>query len=225
MGCFWGTLLPTLILKKKKSLINLAIPIQDKLKAQILLAEEKTGLEENKEFKHYELVSVDIDSMGNIYTVVERRELEINAYKYETEASDILKEQIPKMGQVLTSTLILSKVDSHFHPYWTTYFSKYQSSDMAHGLNNGSFISRLSSTGQRVFFYATSRKGVFLNSLNLLKVSSEGMYEGPVLLKNEESLTPVLPYCYLNDSSLILVGKKGLLGKKTYITNYLFNDQ
>ncbi len=199
--------------------------LDGKLKAQILHSEEETNLEENEGFKHYELLSVDIDSLGNVYTLVERRELEINAHVYDSEATDVLKEQVPKMGQVVTSTVILTKVDYYFKPIWTTFFSKYQSSDLTHGLNNASLMSSISNNGDRTLFYATSRKGVFLNSLNVLTVSSDGIYGSPRVLDNEENLTPVLPYCYFNDSSLILVGKKGLLGKKTYITNYLINDE
>jgi hypothetical protein len=200
------------------------IPIEASLKADILKAEADTKLEENKEFKYYDLLDVSIDSLGNIYTLMERRELEINAYKYDSEASDMLKEQVPKMGQVVTSTLIFSKVDDYFHPMWTTFFVKYQSSDMTHGLNNTSVLTSLSITGERKIFYASSRKGVFLNSLNFITIGEDGKISEPVLLKNEESLTPVLPYCYFNNSSLIFVGKKGFLGKKTFITNYSIDD-
>ena len=191
-------------------------PLSDDLKTQILLSEEKTSLEENKDFKHYELISVDLDLAGNIYPVIERRELQINAHVYDSEVSDVIKEQVPKMGQVVTSTVILSKVDQYFKPFWTTYFTKYQSSDLTHGLNNCSFISDLSKSGERKVFYATSRKGVFLNSLNLLTISSEGTYESPDMLDNVQSLTPVIPYCYFYESKINLIGKKGLLGKKTF---------
>lgn len=198
--------------------------LDEKLKNDILTSEANLSLEENKTFKHYELVDVNLDSLGNLYTVVERRELEINALDYKSEGFDNLKGQVPKMGQVVTSTLIFSKFDDYFTPLWTTYLSKYQSSDLSHGLNNSSYLLNFNNSGLQTFFYATSRKGVFLNELNVVKLAPDGEFSKKNILSNEESLTPVLPYCFYKNSSLIFVGKKGLLGKKTFITKYNLND-
>ena len=64
----------------------------------------------------------------------------------------------------------------------------------------------------------------FLNDLTIQKVSSNGIMGEKRKLSNEMSLTPVMPYCFFDDSNLIFVGKKGLLGKKTYLTKYNLDD-
>ncbi len=174
----------------------------------------------DKHWYHYELTDFFIDADSNKIVLVEERNIVSNHFNYSPEEVEDLDWWFPKEGRVKGGNIIVMAFDKDNKLLSLHNFLKSQEIDATDGLNTISYylIQR-----ERTFELVMShtRNGGTLNELQFIhfdyvndKVISEQYLDNP------EKLVLTRPYMVNEENTLYFVGRKGLLGKKTFLVKY-----
>jgi hypothetical protein len=106
---------------------------------------------------------------------------------------------------------------------WAKYVSKNQVFPALDGLNTVSFVIDNLSDDIRLMYATSENMDANLHNLNYFRISrTNGQIVQQTLLPNEDKLTLVRDYTVWYPDGVVVVGKKGLLGKKSSIVRYKF---
>lgn len=191
-------------------------------KDDIIEAEEKSGLKIEEEFKNFSITDFWVDADSNITVIIEEEELRSNNFEYNSESVENHEVWLPEKAQVRTGTLVMYHIGANKDLLWKSYIIKDQLTDISDGLNSVSYLVKNGEDKIKILF-CSSGNGLLLNEINYFEIEkATGLYLQNKIVENPDKLVPLLPYLYWKDKTLIFVGKKGLVGRNTFLAKYKF---
>lgn len=171
---------------------------------------------------NYQIADFYLNEYEKIVLVLERRDLEIIGYHYESSSVNDIKNWMVKLGKVHVESVIMLAFNKNDELLWENYYAKNQVNDITGGTLSASYSLDISDEGKIRMLYASSDNatGVY-NQLKYVEWDElSGSKVKDLALSNEEGLVLLRNYTLWWENKLILVGKKGLLGKKTMVQAY-----
>ena len=171
---------------------------------------------------NYQISYFYLNEYEKIVLVLEKRDLDIIGYRYESSSVNDIKNWMAKLGKVHVESIILVAFNKEDELLWENYYAKNQVNDITGGALYASFSMDISDEGKVRMLYASSDNatGVY-NQLRYVEWDElSGSKVKDLALANEEGLTLLRNYTLWWENKLIVVGKKGLLGKKTMVHTY-----
>jgi hypothetical protein len=171
---------------------------------------------------NYQIADFYVNEYEKIVLVLEKRDLEITGYHYESSSVNDIKNWMAKLGKVHIESVIILAFNKNDELLWENYYAKNQVNDITGGTLSASYSLDISDEGKIRMLYASSDNatGVY-NQLRYVEWDElSGSKVKDLALANDEGLILLRNYTLWWENKLILVGKKGLLGKKTMIHAY-----
>ena len=171
---------------------------------------------------NYQIADFYLNEYEKIVLVLERRDLEIIGYQYESSSVNDIKNWMTKLGKVHVESVIMLAFNKDDELLWENYYAKNQVNDITGGTLSASYSLDISDEGKIRMLYASSDNatGVY-NQLRYVEWDElSGNKVKDLALSNEEGLVLLRNYTLWWENKLVLVGKKGLLGKKTMVNTY-----
>jgi hypothetical protein len=105
---------------------------------------------------------------------------------------------------------------------WENAYAKYQIADLNTGINTASYVMDNSQPSKlRMVFSTSDNAGGIFNTLNYVEWDkATGKKIKDLKLPNEQGVGIIRSYTQWKDNQLILAGRKGLLGKKSFLCSY-----
>lgn len=180
----------------------------------------KQGNQDN--WSNYEVSDFFITPQEDITIALEKREVQTSAYAYEQSNVIDIQKWVECTGHVYTGGLFLFSFTNKDELKWENAFAKSQISDLNTGINSASYVMDATHAAKFRMLYTTSdnASGMF-NTLNYVEWDKEnGKKIKELKLPNDEGLGLVRSYTQWSSNQLLLVGRKGLLGKKSFLCSY-----
>lgn len=220
-GKVLGVLLTKFDFKNRKVVDQLHL-FSDTQKQKILSSRkaDKT-LKGEEDWKDYDINDFIVLPDNSVILSLEKRSLYADGY--------------PHIGREVFDKSHQKQIDAHikaegiiimaFNPdgtlKWDNFIAKNQVFPAMDGLNTISFITNLVNNEIRILYAESEHMDASFNHLRLVILDSNtGAIKKNNLLPNEEKLSLVKDFTVWYDDSMILVGKKGLMGKKSSIIRY-----
>lgn len=176
----------------------------------------------DEDWVNYQISDFYVNEYEKVILVLEKRDLEITGYRYESNSVNDVKNWMLKLGKVHVESVVILAFNKNDELLWENYFAKNQVNDITGGTLYSSYSMNISDAGKIRMLYASSNNstGVY-NMLRYVEWDElSGNKVKDLSLKNDDSLVLLRNYTLWWESKLILVGKKGLLGKKTMAVSY-----
>ena len=186
------------------------------------------GRKTNKQIKgdenwqDYDLSHFFISNSQEIILVLEKRSLYADGYPHIAPGTFDKKHQVELNGHVHAEGILVLGYKNDKRD-WVNYIAKNQVYASTDGLNTISYVIDDTHTSNIRFLYASSANldaGVF--NINMIHIDrSSGKKVKEVMLPNDDKLMIVRDYTIWDENDkLILVGRKGLIGKTSAIVRY-----
>lgn len=190
-----------------------------KKKVEQLLLQE--GVKRKEDWDHFSIIRFELDTSGFSF-VLEEQYLDAGDEVYDGSEVNDIKHWSPAFnGQVHCGTVLLMRFDPNGELIWQNAIAKDQHANLNEGINSISLLLDLHKDKYK-FIWTDANKGFLNNQLHFAQfnaISGEG--EKHEQLSNPENLVLQRIYSLWNaDGSCILIGRKGLIGKKSMIYKY-----
>lgn len=170
----------------------------------------------------YDLTRFEVEPNENILFVIEKRSLYADGYPHVGRDFFDKSHQVEFNGHVYAEGIIALYFKEDNSLAWNNYIAKTQVYPADDGLNTISFVINNSpATINMLYVSSESLDGTFttINLVNIDKAS--GQKSNPIVLPNSDKISLVKDFTiFRDDKTLIVVGKKGLLGKSSLICKY-----
>ncbi|MFL5731048.1 MAG: hypothetical protein ACJ75J_16290, partial [Cytophagaceae bacterium] len=210
--------------KNKKLDKSIYHEFRPELKASVIKERTAKGIKGEEDWKDYDITDFLIEKNGNILFVLEKRSLYAEGYPHVSRDMFDKSHKVEFIGHVHAEGILMLYFQDDLLS-WSTYVAKNQVYPANDGLNSVSFVMDNTKAASIRLLYATS-EGVdgMLSTLNLVTVNrASGAKTGPVALPNKDKLSLVKDYTlWPEDNTVVIVGKKGLMGKTSIIAKYKF---
>ncbi len=176
-----------------------------------------------EDWKDYDITHFIVNDDGSILVSLEKRSLYADGYPHVSRDVYDVTHKVEFNGHVHTEGIILLSFDKEGALRWNNYIPKNQVYPSNDGLNTISYVLDNAHPEEIRILYAYSHGAAgIMNELDLIKINrTTGEMTAPIELPNDDKLTLVRDYTIFKDhKTLIVVGKKGLLGKKSKIVKY-----
>lgn len=171
----------------------------------------------------YDLSHVFISAQEEVILILEKRSLYADGYPHIAPGTFDKKHQVEVNGHVHTEGIIVLSYNKDAKRNWVEYIAKNQVYPSTDGLNTISYVVDNSHPSDIRFLYATSESmDGSITTINVIHINrSTGKKVKEVVLPNESKLMLVRDYTiWEEDDKLILVGRKGIMGKASAIVRY-----
>ncbi|MFN8414871.1 MAG: hypothetical protein U0U66_00920 [Cytophagaceae bacterium] len=191
--------------------------ISDGLKQTAATLRQNNKISGQEDWMNYHITDFQVNQYEKIIFVLEKRYLEYTEIQYDPNAVNDVKNWGEKIGKVKVESIVALSVNNEDKILWENYILKNQVMDITAGVNTSSYKFHITVDGKVRFLYAYSNlsTGVMSNVRFLEWNELTGFKIRDTDLPSEESLTMLRNYSVWSDTELILVAKKGLLGKKS----------
>ncbi|WMJ72855.1 hypothetical protein RCC89_06720 [Cytophagaceae bacterium ABcell3] len=188
------------------------------------LRDSKNNLKGKESWENYHITDFIINEYEKIILVLEKREILSMDFAYQINATNDPDQWVEKQGKVNTEAILMFSFNMKDDVLWENVYLKSQLADVSSGLNTTSFNLDNTEEGKIRIIYGSSEKDNM--NFNLINYIEYDEYNGNKLkdiqLENEDKLTFVRNYTVWNDKQFIIAGKKGVLGKKSFLYHYKF---
>jgi hypothetical protein len=171
---------------------------------------------------NYEITDFIMNQYEKIILVLEKKELSGPGYVYDAEAVNEHSNWTEREVRINIEGVIFFSFNNEDEIMWENFYMKSQNTDVVSGFSTGSFVLDNSSENKIRMVYASSDNsaGIY-TSINLVEWDEfNGNKLKDVPLQNDEKLTLIRQYSLWWGDKLVIVGRKGLLGKKSSINLY-----
>jgi hypothetical protein len=192
-------------------------------------SEVENARKNNKQMKgvedwlDYDITHFIVNKEEEVLMVLEKRALHADGYPHIGRGTFDKSHKVEFTGHVQAETILMFSFDRNGDLNWRNYILKNQIYPAGDGLNTVSFVLDNSLKDQLRILYASSENmDGSLKALNLLYIDrATGKISKNISLPNDNKLTLVRDYTFFNeDNTLVIVGKKGMLGKASMIIRY-----
>ncbi|HEX8548202.1 MAG TPA: hypothetical protein VF691_14670, partial [Cytophagaceae bacterium] len=197
--------------------------LNDSLKNEINFTKQPIrGNPQEENWINYNLTHFLLDKNEKVVLVLEKREILSTELTYNSSSVNDYEKWGEKKAFVITGGILMVSFNANDELLWKNFHNKSQKADVSTGLISTSFVLDNSEQGRLRMLYTTSDSptGIF----NVIKYVVWDEITGEVLkdqtLPNEENIGLIRDYTMWWDNKLVLVGRKGLMGKKSFLHLY-----
>ena len=191
---------------------------------QKIITERKNDkqIKGEEDWRDYDLTDFFVDKNEEVLIVFEKRVLYADAYPHIGRDVFDAKHEVEINGHVQAEGIIIVSFTKEDAVKWMTYIPKNQVYAAADGLNTISFVLDNTHRSNIRILYATSENmDASFHNINLVEVDRQTGKKTIRQLENNDKLTLARDYTsWLDEGNLVIVGKKGLLGKTSVIKRY-----
>lgn len=179
-----------------------------------------TAAEEN--WKNYEIVSLLVNEFEKIIIILEKRELTGVGYIYNPNNFNQPANWTERPLRVNTEAILMYSFNKDDEMLWENYHMKSQNNDATSGLTTSSFSFDLTDDGRiRVFYPSSDNSTGVYNTITYIEWDElSGFRTKELKTPNEGALSMITEYTMWWQDRAVVVGRKGMLGKKSYISLY-----
>ncbi|HXA02482.1 MAG TPA: hypothetical protein VNW99_10875 [Cytophagaceae bacterium] len=208
--------------KNKKLEKSIYHEFRPEFKSEVVKERAAKGIKGDEDWKDYDITDFIVESNGNIVFLLEKRSLYAEGYPHVSRDMFDKSHTVEFIGHVHAEGILMLYFKDDLLE-WSNYIAKNQVYPANDGLNSVSFVIDNTKAATIRLLYASS-EGMdgMLSTLNIVSIDrATGNKTGPVILPNKDKLSLVKDYTiWPEDNSLIIVGKKGILGKSSNIAKY-----
>ena len=223
-GKIFGVMYSKFNFQTKKVDISIFEEFDGGFKSKIVNARKNNKqMRGEEDWLDYDITHFIVDKNEEVLVILEKRALHADGYPHIGRETFDKSHKGEVTGHIQTETIIMLSFDKNADLKWRNFILKNQIYPANDGLNTVSFILDNTLAGSLRILYAGSEKSDgTLQSINLVTVSKEtGDVVNTKVLPNDNKLTLVREYSlFTEDNSLVIVGKKGMLGKASMIARY-----
>jgi hypothetical protein len=171
---------------------------------------------------NYEVTDFILNKYEKIILVLEKKELSGPGYVYDAEAVNETTNWMEREVRINIEGIIFFSFNTEDEIMWENFYMKSQNTDVVSGYSTASFSLDNSSENKIRIVYASSDNSAGIYTvINLVEWDEfNGNKLKDIPLQNDEKLTLIRQYTLWWDDKLVIVGRKGLLGKKSSINRY-----
>ncbi|MBW8050077.1 MAG: hypothetical protein FVQ77_07005 [Cytophagales bacterium] len=197
---------------------------QDLVKRIDSARQQETSLYGPESWMNYEIAGFRINQNGGALFVLENRYMSLYGYLYIKSLKNI-SNWYERSALIKTEGILIFSFDSTGQLKWENFHLKSQVNAAYDGLNSVSFVAE-NFKDKLSFLYASS--DITLSGLNKIELVEFDKHTGEKIkhmsLPNEFKLTLVRAYSFWPDQqNLIIVGKKGVMGRRSLISRFELN--
>ena len=185
----------------------------------------KAGVRRKEDWQHFMITDFIIDPVNGFTFVLEERYLEVGGHAYDgSEMNDIKKWRPATIGQIHCGTVIIMRFDHDGKFLWENVLAKDQKANLNEGINSISYVFSEFDNAYH-FLWTTSRSGILNTKLYYQQVNANtGKTEVINEIKNPEKVVMSRIYSFFTpQNSIVIVGRKGIIGKKSILSKYKLN--
>ena len=173
-------------------------------------------------WKNYEIANFIVNEFEKVIVVLEKRELMYTGYSYSALSVLNPKNISEKPGRVNTEAILMFSFNKDDEMLWENYYMKSQTNDISAGITISSFSMDITDDGRiRVFYPSSDNSAGTYNVINYVEWDElSGMKSKELRTPNEEGLSMLTDYTLWWQDRVVVVGRKGMLGKKSFINLY-----
>jgi hypothetical protein len=192
--------------------------------AQLLRKNHKVA-NTTENWMNYYLTDFYLNEYEKVIFVIEKRQIESAALNYKLGTTVDIKNYGEKLAKVRVESIVLCSMNKEDQLLWENYYLKAQVNDVIAGLQSSSYMLNITDEGmiQMVVAESDNTMGVYTKFRYIEWKEIDGFKKKDLLLTNDDQTTMIRNYSTWSNNQLILVGKKGLLGKKTILYSYKLN--
>lgn len=196
-------------------------PVEQAFKNKIIKAEKDAGYDTKEEFKNFNITDFWLDENKRPTLIIEEEEIQSVNFEYDSESVEDIKSWQTELAKVRTGTMLIFQFDENKNLLWSDFIIKNQITDITDGLNTVSYsVDRTSAEKIRVF-YSDKGKGLLLNNVKLVEIDKlSGEITKNVEVENPDKLVFLRPFTIWHKDHFLSVGRKGLIGNKTFLVKY-----
>jgi hypothetical protein len=225
-GTMMGVMYTKFDFKTKEVVKSVFESINGNTGAKILEMRKANKLMKGEEdWKEYDVTSFVVEKNEDVTIILEKRSLYADGYPHIQRGVFDASHKVEINGHVQAEGIIIFNFGKDGALDWVQYIPKNQVYAASDGLNTISYVLDKTNKSQYRLMYASSENlDSFINSINIVAFEkSSGKKVLDARLPNDEKILFVREYTTWNeDGSVVIVGKKGLLGKSSSILKYKF---
>lgn len=171
---------------------------------------------------NYDLTHFFLNEYEKVIIILEKREINSPGYTYDPGAANDPQKWQERTAKVTTEGTILFSFNANDELMWENYYLKSQNVDATIALTTTSFsFNETEDSRLRMVFASSDNAAGVLNTINYVEWDgTNGNKVKDIPLQNDEGLGLIRNYTIWWDDKLVLVGRKGLFGKKSFIHLY-----
>ncbi|HSZ24851.1 MAG TPA: hypothetical protein VK766_03990, partial [Cytophagaceae bacterium] len=185
---------------------------------QIMRSASK-NLSGQENWLNYEIVHFSVNEYEKIILVLEKREIIAPNYNYNTLAVNNPKNWVERVAKVNTEGIFLFSFNKDDELLWENFFQKSQGNDISMGITGSSFSFNIADDGRlRMFYPSYDNSAGIYNVINYVEWDElTGNKTKELKAPNDEGMSMIKDYTVWWEDAVIIVGRKGILGKKSFI--------
>ncbi|MBC7451848.1 MAG: hypothetical protein H7259_10200 [Cytophagales bacterium] len=171
---------------------------------------------------NFHITDFVVNEYEKVIIVIEKKELEVINFPYDAGSVNDIKNWQEKTGKVHVESVILLSFNKNDGLLWENYYLKSQVNDVSAGVLSASYSFNISDEGRVRMVYADSDNstGVY-NQIRYVEWDElNGSKVKDMSLQNDEGIALLRNYSIWWEKKLMIVGRKGLLGKKSIVNVY-----
>jgi len=180
-------------------------------------------LKGDENWMDYDLTHFIVNPDKSVMIALEKRDLYADGYPHIKKDAFDKSHNVEILGHVQTEGIILYSFNKDGDKQWSSYLAKNQVYPANDGLNTISFVLDNSPKDHiRILYASTEGMDAAPHSINMVSFDRKsGKIVKNIVLPNQDKLVLVRDYTlFLDESNIVLVGKKGLLGKSSSIAKF-----
>ncbi len=180
------------------------------------------SLSGQENWMNYEIVHFYVNEYEKIVLVLEKREITGPGYTYNNLSVNNPKFWNEKTVKVNTEGLLLFSFNKDDELLWENFYQKSQVNDVVMGITGSSFAFNITEDGRIRMFYPSyeSAAGIY-NIINYVEWDElTGSKTKELKAPNEGSVSMLTDYTVWWEDRVVVAGRKGLLGKKSFLNLY-----
>lgn len=175
-----------------------------------------------EDWLNYQITDFYLNEYEKIIVVLEKKNIEAIGYTYDPAGVNDIKNWQERLGKVRAESVVLLSFNKNDVLLWENYYPKNQVNDILGGVLSASYNMNVSDEGKvRMLFAKSDNSAGVYNQMHYVEWDElSGNKVKDLSLTNDEGLSLLKNYTAWWEKKMVLVGKKGLLGKKTAINVY-----
>ena len=176
----------------------------------------------DEDWLDYDLTNFVVEPNENILFALEKRSLYADGYPHVSRDFFDKSHQVEFNGHVYAEGIVLLYFKNDNSLAWNNYIPKSQVYPADDGLNTISFVINNDQSVVNLLYVSSESLDGSFTTINLVNIDkASGQKSAPLTLPNSDKISLVKDFTiFRDDHSLIVVGKKGLLGKSSLICKY-----
>jgi hypothetical protein len=179
---------------------------------------------EKEDWRNYLITDFEVNQYEKITVFLEKRFIVSPAYQYQPFASWDPKEWYEKLGRVVCGSILALSFNAEDALLWEFYYPKRQENDISAGIYPSSFRHFVTDEGFINMIMPMGSTGMKAPIIYRYLILDEGngQRQKETALMNSMKSTMMPIYTSWTNSGLWVVGRKGIIGKKSYMSQYTF---